>query len=129
MSEDKEPRDLASRITHYLASGGFFNPECMEHGKVRDLLIACRAELTKRQADDSLMQCRIEELKAENERLRNAVKQSQLAIDDWLHTFAPEHCKEEHVIETDNRIWYRGGTLAYIADVQKENRDALGKDT
>ena len=32
----------AARITHYLASGGLFNPELMEHEKVRDLLIDCR---------------------------------------------------------------------------------------
>ena len=36
---------LASRITEYLANGGLFNPEYMNHGAVRDLLIDCRAAL------------------------------------------------------------------------------------
>ncbi len=33
---------LVERITEYLAVGGMFNPEHMEHDKVRDLLIDCR---------------------------------------------------------------------------------------
>lgn len=34
--------DLFSRVTGYIQSGGLFNPELMEHEKVRDLLIDCR---------------------------------------------------------------------------------------
>lgn len=37
--------ELVSRITNYLISGGLFNPEHMEHVKVRDLLIECRDAL------------------------------------------------------------------------------------
>ena len=33
---------MNERITNYLASGGLFNPEHMEHEKVRDLLMDCR---------------------------------------------------------------------------------------
>ena len=33
---------LVDKITEYLSSGGLFNPEAMEHVKVRDLLIECR---------------------------------------------------------------------------------------
>ena len=29
---------IEERITHYLSSGGLFNPEMMEHVKVRDLI-------------------------------------------------------------------------------------------
>jgi hypothetical protein len=36
---------LEQRITNYLSSGGLFNPELMEHDKVRELLIECRAAL------------------------------------------------------------------------------------
>ena len=36
---------LAERITQYLSAGGLVNPESMEHAKVRDLLIDCRAIL------------------------------------------------------------------------------------
>jgi len=35
----------SERITQYLSVGGLFNPDLMEHGKVRDLLIDCRTEL------------------------------------------------------------------------------------
>jgi hypothetical protein len=38
-------RELADRITNYLSSGGLFNPELMEHDKVRELLIDNRALL------------------------------------------------------------------------------------
>lgn len=37
--------DLISRINNYLQSGGFFNPEMMEHEKVRDLLMDIRTHL------------------------------------------------------------------------------------
>lgn len=33
---------LSFRITKYLSSGGLFNPELMEHTKVRDLLLDIR---------------------------------------------------------------------------------------
>ena len=46
MSEEIKP--CADRITEYLSSGGLFNPEHMDHEKVRDLLIACREELNRR---------------------------------------------------------------------------------
>jgi hypothetical protein len=35
----------AMRATEYLISGGLFNPEMMEHDKVRELIIACREAL------------------------------------------------------------------------------------
>lgn len=41
-----DARRLAERITEYLSAGGLFNPEMMEHGKVRDLLIDCRAAIS-----------------------------------------------------------------------------------
>lgn len=37
------------RITDYLSCGGLFNPELMEHEKVRDLLLDCREELMELQ--------------------------------------------------------------------------------
>jgi heterodisulfide reductase subunit C len=39
-------KDCVNRIRNYLASGGLFNPELMEHEKVRDLLVDCRDEIT-----------------------------------------------------------------------------------
>lgn len=42
-----ERRELVGRITEYLSVGGLFNPELMEHDKVRDLLMDCRSWLDK----------------------------------------------------------------------------------
>jgi hypothetical protein len=67
------------------------------------------------------------ELEAENERLRNAVRDSWIALDDWLHTYAPECCRDEDVVHSRARI-AEGGTLYYIATVQERNRAALGSD-
>jgi hypothetical protein len=39
--------ELRKRITDYLENGGLFNPEMMEHEKVRALLIECREKLAK----------------------------------------------------------------------------------
>lgn len=33
------PAGLLSRIQNYLGNGGLFNPEYMEHNKVRDLIL------------------------------------------------------------------------------------------
>lgn len=38
-----------NKITEYLEAGGLFNPELMEHDKVRDLLIESRIELERLQ--------------------------------------------------------------------------------
>lgn len=39
------PTPVEARITEYLACGGLFNPDLMEHDKVRQLLIDCHALL------------------------------------------------------------------------------------
>lgn len=38
-------QDTIDKINNYLQVGGMFNPEHMEHHKVRDLLLECRNEL------------------------------------------------------------------------------------
>jgi hypothetical protein len=44
---DEKGRELESRITEYLCAGGLFNPEYMDHEKVRDLLLDLRKYLTE----------------------------------------------------------------------------------
>ena len=44
---DEEIKPLLDRIQNYLKCGGFFNPECMEHDKAKDLIMDCRAILKK----------------------------------------------------------------------------------
>lgn len=36
------PQEIQDSITNYLVNGGLFNPELMDHDKVRDLLIQIR---------------------------------------------------------------------------------------
>ena len=43
---------LVERITEYLSKGGLFNPEEMDHDKVRTLLIDCREHLSKEKRQD-----------------------------------------------------------------------------
>jgi hypothetical protein len=51
--------------------------------------------------------------------LRKALERAQLALDDWLHTYADEHCDKDDVARSRSRIVANGGTLAYIAKVQE----------
>jgi hypothetical protein len=37
--------DTEERLTEYCLHGGLYNPELMQHDKVRDLLIDCRDEI------------------------------------------------------------------------------------
>ena len=60
------------------------------------------------------------------ENLRKALLRSNQALDDWVRTYAPEFCGDEHVEETRKRITEGGGTLAYIADIREGNKKALG---
>lgn len=39
--------EILSRIQNYLANGGLFNPEMMEHEKVRDLIMECRTYIER----------------------------------------------------------------------------------
>lgn len=57
--------------------------------------------------------------------LRAALKRSMVALDDWLHQYASEQCDEKRVNESWKRIHDEGGTLAYLARVQRQNREAL----
>ena len=67
----------------------------------------------------------IKALEEENRRMREALEQSVIVIDDWLHQYASEFCDMLSVEDTKRRISQKGGTLAYIADVQSTNRAAL----
>ncbi len=60
MTADTSPAVLVARITNYLSAGGLFNPEAMEHDKVRDLLIDCRAALAAAPASPPSVRDRLE---------------------------------------------------------------------
>ncbi len=57
-------------------------------------------------------------------RLEQALRSSMLALDDWLHQYAPEWCGHECVAESRKRVG-RVGTIGYIAETQEKNREAL----
>lgn len=61
--------DLKERLRDYLGNGGLFNPELMEHDKVRDLIIDMRA--------------RIEQLEAERDRLREQ-RDKYFTVTKWV---------------------------------------------
>lgn len=46
-----EADELLARIKSYLGNGGLFNPEMMEHEKVRDLVMDCRKALDAQAAE------------------------------------------------------------------------------
>ena len=41
----------------------------------------------------------------------------RVALNDWVHSYAPEMCGASHVAETQKRVSEAGGTLAYIGDL------------
>jgi hypothetical protein len=45
--------ELLSRIQNYLECGGLFNPEMMDHNKVRDLIMDCREYITATQSPNA----------------------------------------------------------------------------
>lgn len=58
-------------------------------------------------------------------KLRSALLVSTTALDDLLNCYAEDYCNKERVKEAKTRIAEAGGTVAYIADVQQQNREAL----
>lgn len=68
-------------------------------------------------------------LRARVGELEAALRASRIGLDDWLNQYASELCDEERVKEARERIADNGGTLAYIAQLQDQNRRALeGKE-
>lgn len=65
--------------------------------------------------------------RAGRDNLREALERSRMAIDDWLHSYAPEFCDEDSVAQTRSRISEKG-TIGYISDVQKQNYETLSAD-
>jgi hypothetical protein len=55
---------------------------------------------------------------------REALEKSRIALDDWLNLYASELCNEARVEEARSRV-HAAGTLAYIAEVQQGNREAM----
>ena len=90
---------------------------------------AIRAAIEALPEDDDLQpyRARAEAALSAEAKLAQAVEaldRSMTAIDDWLNVYASDMCDEGRVSEAHSRISNAGGTLAYIAKVQDENRRA-----
>ncbi len=63
-------------------------------------------------------------LQEENAALRSALEVAQRGINDWLHLYASDECRQDRVAEARKRV-HEQGTLAYIADLNETIRNAL----
>lgn len=63
-------------------------------------------------------------LQDEIELLRKALDLSTQALNDWLHVYADDMCREEDVAAAKARIRAHGGTLGYITDTLEAIRAA-----
>lgn len=70
-------------------------------------------------------EARSEALQAELAKAREALEDSQQALNDWVVTYASDMCGEKTVQEAKERINGAGGTLAYIAGISERNRIVL----
>ena len=67
--------DTIDNINNYLQMGGLFNPELMEHHKVRDLLLECRNELESLKAGNRDVMLHWEVLRADYDKLLEKYQQ------------------------------------------------------
>lgn len=66
--------DLTALVNNYLSNGGFFNPELMEHDKVRDMVIALRDEIERLVIDQAEYEEEIDRLNERIDRLEAALR-------------------------------------------------------
>jgi len=92
-----------------------------------DELNQVRKQRHLEQVAASLQKAKLERAVTERDELLAACKASTVAIDDWLHLYAPEMCDEKHVAETHARIEEAGAPLAYIAATLERNRAAIAR--
>ena len=59
------------------------------------------------------MEAERDALKAENERLREALQQADVALSDWLNIYASDMVSASRTQETQHRISQAGGGIAY----------------
>ena len=57
--------------------------------------------------------------------VRDALKAADTALTDWVRSYAPEMCHKASLKESSTRVYMAGGTLAYIAGVRQQIKNAL----
>jgi len=61
----------------------------------------------------------IAQMDIERAELVKTLDEVRVALNDWVRSYAPEHCNEEQVEETRERL-NDGGTLYYISKVSEK---------
>lgn len=91
-------RNVPARITEYLSAGGLFNPELMDHEKVRDLLIDARdvIEIADRERDAC------EPFLKEGETPAECIERNRADTDSVLTLLAQEKRKNERLTGETN---------------------------
>jgi len=56
---------------------------------------------------------------------RAALVSADVALTDWVRQYAPEQCNPATVAESTMRLYWAGGTPAYIASVRRKIKLAL----
>lgn len=95
-----------------------YNHECNRHDLTQKRVQQLDADRVAIVEANKLLSERVEELET-------ALDTANTALEDWLHKYAPDECKQERVEETKKRISDAGGTLAYLANVFATIRRAL----
>lgn len=62
-----------------------------------------------------------------NKQQRAALQAADQALTDWVRSYASDQCSVKSVQESGLRIFAAGGTLAYIANIRKQIKEALRK--
>lgn len=70
-----------------------------------------------------------EQLQTENVEFRVLLMRASMALDDWIVTYASDHCYPEQIESTQKRISAGGGTLAYVSDITDAITKALLKSS
>ena len=83
------------------------------------------ARKTKHDKSIAHWQEQVRNLKAERILTRAILRECEIALTDWVRTFAPSECGKAHVNESIARIMDAGGTLIYVARLLARIRKAL----
>lgn len=97
---------MTARITEYLCVGGMWNPELMEHDKVRDLLVEMRAAVPSLIAEVKRQAQQIAELERDRERM------------DWLQANPPDGHNVSYFNVPSGKYWWVFGTPKSYTDVR-----------
>jgi len=89
-------------------------PVVREGGRVRFDSSRYHMDAVKKLSEISALRGVVEELTAEVSNKEILLRELRIALDTWVRTYAPEHCKPEHVEAAHQLLSDNGGTLVSI---------------